>query len=67
LEKRVSRKGAKNKNFEARNPKFETIPNDQNKSNFKHASSGIAVLDFPDFSLIGVSVCFGFRASDFDF
>ncbi len=57
-------KGAKSKNFEARNPKFETISNDPIKSNSKQACSGFDVLDFPDFSFICVSVCFGFRHSD---
>jgi hypothetical protein len=51
----------------ARNPKFETISNDPNKSNSKQAPFGIDVLDFPDFSFICFSVCFGFRNSDFGF
>jgi hypothetical protein len=53
--------------FEARNPKFETISNDQNKSNSKQASLGFDVLDFPDFRFICFSVYFGFRHSDFGF
>ena len=53
--------GAKNNNFEARNPKFETISNAQNKSNSKRDSFEFDVLDFPDFSFI----CSAF-VSDFD-
>jgi hypothetical protein len=53
--------------FEARNPKFETISNDQNKSNSKQAPLGLDVLDFPDFRFICFSVYFGFRNSDFGF
>jgi hypothetical protein len=41
-----SRKDAKNKKFEARNPKFETISNDQNMQNSRQASFGFGVLDF---------------------
>jgi hypothetical protein len=69
-EKRVSRKGAKGaktKKFETRNPKFETISNDQNKSNSKQASFGFGVLDFPDLRFISLGVCFGFRYLDFGF
>jgi len=73
-ERRVSRqgaKGAKTKNFETRNPKFETISNDQNKSNSKQASFGFGVLDFPDLRFISLGVCFGprgrFRYLDFGF
>jgi hypothetical protein len=66
-EKRVSRKGAKNKKFEARNPKFETISNDQNMSNYKKASFGFGVLNFPNLRFICLGVCFGFRYSDFGF
>jgi hypothetical protein len=49
---------------ETRNPKFETISNDQNKSNSKRDSFEFDVLDFPDFSFIGQRL---FRISIFNF
>jgi hypothetical protein len=48
----LRRKGAKNKKFEARNPKSETISNDQNTQNSKQASFRFGVLDFPDLRFI---------------
>jgi hypothetical protein len=49
---RKGAKDAKNKKFEARNPKFETNSNDQNMQNSKPASFGFGVLDFPDLRFI---------------
>jgi hypothetical protein len=50
-------------NYESqiRNPKFETNPNDQKAQNSKRSHFGFSILD------LRVSVCFGFRASDFGF
>jgi hypothetical protein len=72
---RKDAKAAKSKKFETRSPcpqpgrraKFETISNDQNKSNSKRASFGFGVLDFADLRFICLEVCFGFRYSDFGF
>src|SRR5215470_9307996 len=63
------------KNFEARNSKFETIANDQNKQNSKQVPLEFVVSDFPDLRFVWIRVCFGsfdiaqdrFRYSDFGF
>jgi len=47
--------------FEARNPKFETISIGQNLENSKQARFGFRNWD------LSLSVCFGFRYSDFGF
>src|SRR5262244_1053568 len=55
------------KNFEARNPKFETIANVQNKQNSKQVPLEFVVSDFPDLRFVWIRVCFEFRYSDFGF
>jgi hypothetical protein len=74
FEQNDSRKGAKTprnegerKKFESRNPKFETISNDPNITNFKQTQIGFEVLDFPGLGFILAPVCFGFRNLDFGF
>src|SRR5215469_9132623 len=49
---------------EIRNPKLETIPNDQ-KQKFQTSGAQTLVLSWFVFGFIWLSVCFGFRASDF--
>jgi hypothetical protein len=60
---RKAAKAAKDKKFEARNPKFETSSNDQNMLNSKQVSFGFGVFGFSGFEIC----CFGFRYSDFGF
>jgi hypothetical protein len=71
----ISRKGAKlakDKKFEARNPKeaprIETISNDPKTTNSKRAQIGFEVLDFSDLGFILAPVVsdFDIRISDFD-
>jgi hypothetical protein len=59
---RKGAKGAKDKRFEARNPKFETNSNNKNRGNSKQTSFGFGVLDFPDLKFVRLSEF----VSDFD-
>jgi len=65
--KKRSENGSRKDAKAAKSKKFETISNDQNKSNSKRASFGFGVLDFADLRFICLEVCFGFRYSDFGF
>src|SRR5215470_17785918 len=56
-----------NQNFEAPNPKFETIANDRNKQNSKQVPFESGVSDFPHLRFVWIRVCFGSRYSDFGF
>jgi hypothetical protein len=66
---RKGAKAAKNKKFEARNPKFETNSNDQKKPQNvpNNPVSDSSFWNFLGFLIYLAAVCFGFRASNFEF